>query len=99
MTERWDELMADPTTPLPKIDSMMKEVLRLYPIAPFISRQTTVPVNLGSIQLDQQVRNTCFWSITFSLRLNFLKFYSLVILIKEAKYIFHEIYSDKTFDR
>ncbi|VDI72211.1 Hypothetical predicted protein [Mytilus galloprovincialis] len=50
---RWTEILTEPTTSLPKIESMMKEVLRLYPIAPFISRQNNVPVNLGNIYLDQ----------------------------------------------
>jgi cytochrome P450 len=53
--ERWSEIMDDPTTTLPKMESMMKEILRLYPIAPFISRQNNVPVNLGNIHLDQHV--------------------------------------------
>lgn len=53
--ERWSEIMDDPTTILPKMESMMKEILRLYPIAPFISRQNNVPVNLGNIHLDQHV--------------------------------------------
>lgn len=50
---RWSDIMEDPTTILPKTDSMMKEILRLYPIAPFISRQNNVPVNLGNIHLDK----------------------------------------------
>lgn len=44
-----------PTTPLPKIESFLSEVLRLYPIAPFISRQNYEPVTLGDIHLDQHV--------------------------------------------
>lgn len=52
---KWTEILTEPTTTLPKIESMMKEVLRLFPIAPFISRQNNVPVNLGNIHLDQHV--------------------------------------------
>ncbi|XP_022346094.2 uncharacterized protein LOC111138426 [Crassostrea virginica] len=69
--ELLESLMADPTTPLPKIESVLSEVLRLYPIAPFISRQNYEPVNLGDINLDQHTdviiftwgihRNPNFW--------------------------------------
>ncbi|KAJ8308119.1 hypothetical protein KUTeg_012993 [Tegillarca granosa] len=48
-----DSVRKDPTVQLPKIESMMKEVLRLYPIAPFISRQNEHPVTIGNIHLDQ----------------------------------------------
>ncbi|XP_052058454.1 cytochrome P450 4Z1-like isoform X1 [Mytilus californianus] len=62
--DRWSEMIADPTTSLPKIESMIKEILRLYPIAPFISRQNNVPVNLGNIHLDQHSDVVIFtWGI------------------------------------
>lgn len=53
--ELLESVMADPTTSLPKIESFLSEVLRLYPIAPFISRQNYEPVTLGDIHLDQHV--------------------------------------------
>ncbi|KAK3093312.1 hypothetical protein FSP39_013961 [Pinctada imbricata] len=57
-------LRSDPTIPLPKIDAMMKEVLRLYPIAPFISRQNQHPVSLGPISLEKHADILIFtWGI------------------------------------
>lgn len=62
--ELLESVMADPTTPLPKIESFLSEVLRLYPIAPFISRQNYEPVTLGDIHLDQHTDVIIFtWGI------------------------------------
>ncbi|XP_048770086.2 uncharacterized protein LOC125676234 isoform X3 [Ostrea edulis] len=57
-------LVADPTTRLPKTESVLSEVLRLYPIAPFISRQNYEPVTLGDVNLDQHADVIIFtWGI------------------------------------
>ncbi|XP_069115440.1 uncharacterized protein [Argopecten irradians] len=51
--ENMANLRKDPNFPLPKIESVMKEVLRVYPIAPFISRQNNGPVTLGKVNLQE----------------------------------------------
>ncbi|OWF55695.1 cytochrome P450 3A28-like [Mizuhopecten yessoensis] len=51
--ENIDNLRKDPNFPLPKIESVMKEVLRLYPIAPFISRQNNGPITIGKVNLQE----------------------------------------------
>uniref|UniRef100_K1PLS9 Cytochrome P450 4Z1 n=1 Tax=Magallana gigas TaxID=29159 RepID=K1PLS9_MAGGI len=62
--ELLESVMADPTKLLPKIESFLSEVLRLYPIAPFISRQIYEPVTLGDIHLDQHADVIIFtWGI------------------------------------
>ncbi|XP_061171176.1 cytochrome P450 4Z1-like [Saccostrea echinata] len=62
--ELLESLVADPTTPLPKTESVLTEVLRLYPIAPFISRQNYEPVTLGDVNLKQHADVIIFtWGI------------------------------------
>lgn len=62
--ELLESVMADPTTQLPKIESFLSEVLRLYPIAPFISRQNYEPVTLDDIHLDEHADIIIFtWGI------------------------------------
>lgn len=61
--ELLESVMADPTKLLPKIESFLSEVLRLYPIAPFISRQIYEPVTLGDIHLDQHVSRRLYFTM------------------------------------
>ncbi|OWF41678.1 cytochrome P450 3A15-like [Mizuhopecten yessoensis] len=49
-----DNIRKDPNLPLPKIDSVIKEVLRLYPIVPFIRRQNERPVTIGNFKLKER---------------------------------------------
>ncbi|KAK3577600.1 hypothetical protein CHS0354_013661, partial [Potamilus streckersoni] len=45
------QLREDPTISLPRTEALMKEVLRTYPIAPFISRRTFFTVTLGNVEI------------------------------------------------
>lgn len=65
--ELLESVMADPTKLLPKIESFLSEVLRLYPIAPFISRQIYEPVTLGDIHLDQHVSRRLYFTMNETL--------------------------------
>ena len=49
------ELFKNPALQLPKIEAVIKELLRVYPIAPFISRHSYQSVNVGSVQLPPNV--------------------------------------------
>ena len=49
------DLFKNPAMQLPKIEAVLKELLRVYPIAPFISRRTYQPVTVGSVQLQAHV--------------------------------------------
>lgn len=62
--ENMSPLYKDPSLILPKLEAVLKEVLRLYPIAPFISRQTFEKVNIGDITLDANTDIKAFtWGI------------------------------------
>ena len=49
------KLFKNPGLQLPKIEAVIKELLRVYPIAPFISRHSYQSVNVGSVQLPPNV--------------------------------------------
>lgn len=48
-------LYTDPSLTMPKLEAFLKEVLRVYPIAPFISRQTMEKVTVGEFTFDANV--------------------------------------------
>jgi cytochrome P450 len=50
-----DALYKDPSLAVPKLEAVLKEVLRVYPIAPFISRQTLEEVNVGDFTFPASV--------------------------------------------
>ena len=53
--ENISDLFRNPALCLPKIEAVLKELLRVYPIAPFISRRTYQPVTVGNVQLQANV--------------------------------------------
>ncbi|WAR19166.1 CP17A-like protein [Mya arenaria] len=53
-----------PALPLPKTEAVLREVLRVYPIAPFISRQTTQDLTIGDITFPANTDIKAFtWGI------------------------------------
>ena len=50
-----NKLFKNPALQLPKIEAVIKELLRVYPTAPFISRRSYQPVSVGNIQLPPNV--------------------------------------------
>ncbi|XP_053394892.1 steroid 17-alpha-hydroxylase/17,20 lyase-like [Mercenaria mercenaria] len=62
--ENIDALYKDPSLALPKLEAVLKEVLRVYPIAPFISRQTLEEVNVGDFTFEANTDIKAFtWGI------------------------------------
>ncbi|XP_053402556.1 steroid 17-alpha-hydroxylase/17,20 lyase-like [Mercenaria mercenaria] len=67
--ENIDALYKDPSLALPKLEAVLKEVLRVYPIAPFISRQTLEEVNVGDFTFEANTDIKAFtWGIHRSQR-------------------------------
>ncbi|KAH3855024.1 cytochrome P450 3A15-like [Dreissena polymorpha] len=62
--ENMAALRADPALTLPKMESVLREVLRVYPIAPFISRQTTQQLVVGDVTIGANTDIKAFtWGI------------------------------------
>lgn len=55
--ENIEALYKNPAMTLPKVEAVLKEVLRVYPTAPFISRRTSDELTIKDVTIPANVSN------------------------------------------